>query len=349
MSDLVDAPSQSPPQQHLPWWKQWPVWLGFLVSALALGTFIYLFDLTRIAATLARLELWVLLPGALGISLAFRLRSLRWMLLLRPVGRLPYGQVRDVLLTGFMINNVLPARAGELARALVLWKVAGTSRRATLTTVAMERLLDMAVLIGLLSALGMLFDVPDWARGLGTVTSALLCCITAGVAWMAFHHTSLFRLAEAVLFFLPSRVRQGLLGFMSRFVDGTRALRDPRLTAGALLLSVAVWLTEAGVFLLVIHGMGLGLPVWSAAFVLVVSNFGIAAPSAPGHVGTFDAACSGALMALGVSGPEALTTALVIHVLLYSVVTGNGLWAMWRLELKLKDISDGTIAPPRRV
>ena len=338
MSPSAENNSPPPPPTPARWWKQWLVWAGFGVSALALGTFLYLFDLSHIAASLARLNVWILPPGALGIILAFRLRALRWQLLLRPVRRLPYHQVRDVLLTGFMINNVLPARAGELARSLVLWKVAGTSRRATLSTVAMERVLDVAVLIAMLSALGWLFQVPDWARGLGVVTTLILVCITAGVVWMAYHHSSLFRVAQAALFFLPLAARQALIRFMERFVDGTRALRDPRLTVGALLCSAAIWLTEACVFWLVMRGMGLDLPTWSAAFVLVVANFGIAAPSAPGHVGTFDAACSGALVALGVAGEEALAVALVLHVLLYVVVTSNGLWAMWRLEFGLKDL-----------
>ena len=321
------------------------VWVGFAVSALAAGTFLYLFDLSRVAAAVARLEVWVLLPGALGIIVAFRLRALRWQLLLRPVHAAPYHQIRDVLLTGFMVNNVLPARAGELARALVLWRVAGASRRATLTTVAMERLLDIITLVGILSLVSLLFQVPDWARGLGTVTMVLLLGITVGVIWMAFHHRSLFRVAEVALFFLPGPARQRLLGFMARFVDGTRALRDPRLTGWALLCSALVWATEAGVFWLVMYGLGLDLPAWAAAFVLVVANFGIAAPSAPGHVGTFDAACSGALAVLGVAGPEALAVALVLHVLLFTVVTGNGLLAMWRLELRLGDMGQAAAEP----
>ncbi len=303
--------------------------------------FVVLFDTSKVLASLARLEPWVMLAAAAGIVAAFRVRALRWMLLLRPVQALPYGQVRDVLLTGFMVNNVLPARAGEVARALVLWRIAGTSRRATLTTVAMERLVDVAMLVGILSLVGLVFEVPPWARGLGTLTSALLVCIAGAVAWMAFHHASLFRAVDAALFFVPAAARARLLGFMERFVDGTRALRDARLLAGVLACSVVVWAMEVGVYLLVMRGIGLELPAWSAAFVVVVANFGIAAPSAPGYVGTFDAACSAAVVALGGDATAAISFALALHVVFYVVVTGNGLWAMWRLELKLGDVGRG--------
>ncbi len=294
---------------------------------------------------MARLDPWVLLPGALGIVAAFRFRALRWQLLLRPVHRLPYGQLRDVLLTGFMVNNVLPARAGELARPMVLWKLTGTSRRATLTTVAMERLFDVAMLIGMLSLLGLLFPVPAWTQGLGAVTTALLAGLTVGVIWMAFHHESLFRVAGIFLFFIPAQARERLFGFMERFVDGTRSLRDPRLTAGVLLCTIVVWALETAVYLLVLRGLGLDLPAWSAALVVVVANFGIAAPSAPGYVGTFDAACSGAVVALGGEPTQAVSFALVLHILLYVVVTGNGLIAMWRLELKLGELGKGADPP----
>ena len=334
-------PPEAPPTTaHTikPWYRQPLVWVGFGISGLAVATFLLLFDVGLVYRSLTHLQLWVVLPTVAAIICAFLGRSVRWMLLLRPVARVPFHQVRDVLMTGFMVNNVLPARAGELARALVLWKVAGTSRRATLATVATERLFDVVLLISILSLLGLLFDVPPWTRQLGLLTVVLLGGLCAGVVWMAAHHQSLFWVAERLLVFLPQSRRQKVLGFMERFVEGTRALRSPVLCTQVLGLSALIWALEVVAYYLVLRGLQIDLPIWAAALTVVVANFGIAAPSAPGYVGVFDAACSGALIALGVHNELALSYAIAVHLLLYVTVTGSGLLAMWHLELSLSEV-----------
>ncbi len=329
-------PEATPPVK--PWYTQPLVWVGFVISGLAVATFLWLFDAREVYRSLASLEAWVLAPGVAAILAAFMARSARWRLLLRLVDDIPLGQVRDVLMTGFMVNNVLPARAGELARALVLWKVAGTSRRATLATIATERMFDVLLLVGMLATLGLLFEVPAWTRQLGMATVVLLGGLCAGVVWMAAHHRSLFWVARQLLVFLPAPRRDKVLAFMERFVDGTRALRDASLTARVLGLSAVIWALEVGAYYAVMHGLHIDLPLWAAALTVVVANFGIAAPSAPGYVGVFDAACSTALIALGVGKELALSYAIAVHLMLYVTVTGTGLLAMWHLELSLSEV-----------
>ena len=321
------------------WARKPVVWIGFALSGLAVITLALLFNPRQVYASLLQVQMWVLPLAAAFILTAFLLRALRWKLLLRPVADLPLHQVRDVLMTGFMVNNVLPARMGELARALVLWRVAGTSRRATLAAIGVERLFDVATLISILLVLGLAFTVPPWTRNLGLVTGVLLVGMTVGVIWLAYHHRSLFWLMDKFLFFLPRARREAVVSFMERFVDGTRSLRSPSLTLSVASLSLIIWGLEFLMYWLMLRGFSISLPAWSAALVLVVANFGIAVPSAPGYVGVFDAACSGALIALGLNKDLALSYAIGVHILLYVCVTGTGLILMWRLGIKLADIS----------
>lgn len=308
-----------------------------------MGVFVALFDLGQVSRSLLRLKL-----GHLGLAAAvflgsYMVRSLRWQLLLRPMGRFPFGQVRDVLLTGFMVNNLLPARAGELARALVLWKVAGASRRGALATVGIERLFDGIVLIGLLSLVGALFEVPPWTRKLGHVTTVMLVALAAFAAWLAYHHRSLLAAMKAVLrgLFVPLRARERVARFMERFVDGTGALRRPALLFGVLGLSLVIWAMEVVVYYTMMRGFGIALPVWVATLTLSVTNFGIAVPSAPGHVGVYEAACSGALIAVGVDKELALSYAIGVHLMLFVCITGSGLLTMWRMGLGLEQVTGG--------
>lgn len=333
-------PGTEPADARPPLWRQPLVWVGFLLSGGALVAFVSLFEAGQVWASLRQLELWVVpVAGAVFLS-SYLVRALRWRLLLSPLGQLPYGQVRDVLLTGFMVNNILPARAGELARALVLWKVTGTGRRAALATIGVERLFDGMVLIGMLSLLGGAFaEVPDWATRMGHVTTAVLGALAAVSLWLAFHHRSLLRLVEAGLFFLPRRWRERVTGFLARFVDGMQVLRRPRVLVLVLLLSAVVWSMEVVVYYLMMWGIGIELPPWAAMLALVVTNFGIAVPSAPGHVGVYEAACSGAVMALGVASELALSYAIAVHLLLFVCITGSGLLLMWRLGLRLGELT----------
>ena len=327
------------PSAPRPLWRKPMVWVGFGLSSLAIGTFVALFDLGEVSRSLLRADPgWLALASALFL-VSYFVRSLRWRLLITPMKRLPFGQVRDVLWTGFMVNCLLPARAGEIARPLALWRVAGTSRRGGLATVGVERIFDGLVLVGLISLLAALFEVPAWARNMGYITTAVLVVALTVVIWLAFHHTSFFSVGERVLFFLPAHWRRRVLGFFERFVDGTRSIRDPKLVVGVLVATLAVWSLEFVVYYSVMRAFDLGLPFWAAGLALTVTNFGIAAPSAPGAVGVFEAACSGAVIALGVDPELALTYAIGLHLLMFFWVVSVGLALMWRLGLSLKDVT----------
>jgi len=322
-----------------PMWRKPVVWIGFILSGLAIGTFVALFDMGEVSRSLLKADpAWLALASALFL-ISYFVRSFRWRLLITPMKRLPFGQVRDVLWTGFMVNCLLPARAGEIARPLALWRVAGTSRRGGLATVGVERIFDGLVLVGLISLLAALFEVPDWARNMGHITTVVLVAALTVVIWLAFHHASFFAVGERVLFFLPAHWRRRVLGFFERFVDGTRSIRNPGLVAGVLTATLAVWALEFVVYYSVMEAFGLGLPFWAAGLALTVTNFGIAAPSAPGAVGVFEAACSGAVIALGVDRELALTYAIGLHLLMFFWVVSVGLALMWRLGLSLKDVT----------
>lgn len=318
------------------------VWAGFCVSGVAVATFIMLFDMGQVYRSLIRANGWAMALAGVVFLLSYLIRALRWRILLTPLARLPYGQVRDVLLTGFMVNCLFPARIGELARALVLGRVAGVSRRGALASVGVERIFDGLCLIGILSTLGLLFEVPPWTRRLGHITSLILVVILGVVVWLAFHHRSFFLVFDRALFFLPARIRQRVTGFFERFVIGTRALRSPWLVAQTVILSLLIWGLEIVVYLTVLRGFGIDLPAWSAALALVITNFSIATPSAPGYVGLFEAGCSGAVIALGLDKELALSYAIGIHLLLFSIVVVSGLISMFHLGLRFGDLTKST-------
>ena len=235
-------PAGSPPPRSP--WRQPMVWIGFIISGLAIVTFIVVFDPKQVLRSLMAVSWLHVVGAALVFGAAFMLRSLRWKLLLTPLARLPFSKVRDVLVIGYMVNLLLPARMGEVARALALWQVTGTSRRAGLTTIGLARMLDGCFLMGLLLLMGMLIDLPAWASRMTDLFVIFMVAVLVAVVWMAYHERSFFHVMDRCVFFLPDRWRERVVGFFHRFAAGTHVLHRPGLLAGCLTITPAIWALE---------------------------------------------------------------------------------------------------------
>ena len=320
-------------------WRQPTVWIGFFISALAIITFAFVFDLQQVLRSLMSVSWPHVVLAALVFGAAFMLRSLRWKLLLTPLARLPFSKVRDVLVIGYMVNLLLPARMGEVARALALWRVTGVSRRGGLTTIGLARMLDGCLLMGLLLVMGMMFELPAWASRLTHFFVFFMGSVLFVALWLAFHERSFFFLMDRALFFVPERPRRVVVDFCHRFASGTHALRSPALLAGCLTITPAIWSLEFVVYFTMMRGFGITLPPRAALLAMVVTNIGIAAPSAPGAVGVFEAACSGAVMALGLDRDLALSYAIGVHLMFFVCLVGSGQFFMWRLGLRLSELT----------
>ena len=344
-SMVTPSDEAGPPKQPRPWWRRPTVWIGFAISGLTVGVFLAKFDMGKVRDSLLQVQWWSMaLAGAVFFG-TYMIRGLRWKLLLHPLKVLPWSLVRDVLMIGFMLNCTLPARAGEFARALLLWKVGGTSRRGGLATVGVERIFDGFCLVGMLSLVAVAFEVPAGIRRTGYVITAIMTTGLVLVVWLAFHHTSFFAVLDRVLFFLPGGPRARVVGFFERFVEGTHALRDPGLVLKAGLLTASIWGLEVLVYLTVMRGFGIQLPLWCVVIVLAAVNFSIAVPSAPAYVGVYEAACGGTVMALSsllsypMSWELALSYAISLHLLVVACIVGPGLLMMWRLGLSFGDLT----------
>jgi glycosyltransferase 2 family protein len=256
---------------------------------------------------------------ALGFALALYVlatlvRAERWQRILTRAG-LAVRRRDSYRLTavGYMGNNVLPARSGDVLRAFLLAPLAGTRKRHVLGTVVAERLLDAAALtlVFALVVYGLLRDV-DVPGGRIVLAAAL------AVAALA---------AALVAAALVVRRRDALRTLR----DAVRPLSTPtRSLASAhggalLLLSVGLWALEASVYLEVGHAVGLELGLLDALYVVALTNLFALVPAAPGYVGTFDAAVLFALDSLGASGSQALSYLVVVRFVLFVPITVVGL------------------------
>ena len=265
---------------------------------------------------------WIAAALAL-YALATAARAERWH---RIVARaLPASRAETYRLTtvGYMGNNVLPARGGDVLRAFLLAPVAGVRKRDVLGTVVAERLLDAAALALVFAAAVFVFvrdiDVPAREVTALAALAALVLAAAALTAGWALRRASRrgdeSRLARAAV-----RIRN----VARPLAAPTRRLRG-RHGLGLFALSLAVWALEASVYLAVARAAGLELSPLESLYVVALTNLFALVPAAPGYVGTFDAAVLFAVGSLGAGGSDAVGYLVLLRFVLFVPITLVGL------------------------
>lgn len=323
--------------------------LGFGISAILVAVLVQAADPAKLASTLATAELWPMIP-ALGLYfVGLWLRSLRWGLLLPP-GSVPRGSLFRALAIGFTVNNVLPVRLGELARAYLLARWCGVPYGTTVASVVVERVLDGLTLGGLL-LLGLLFvAAPAYLSAIGLMVGgafALGAVMLAGAAW---HSHLIDSVAQMLTAPLPEAPRRMALRLATSFAHALSLIRGWRLLGQLAALSVAAWLFELAMFWVMMRALPMPRSASSAVVAGAVANFATLIPSSPGYVGTFDGALVRVLMDIS-SIPTDLATAyaVLVHLVLFVPVTLLGVILLWRDQLSLGQLSHVAPPPPEAI
>jgi uncharacterized protein (TIRG00374 family) len=301
--------------------------IGILISVACLYLVLRGVDLGETLDLLAgAAPAWLALAvAAIVADLSFR--AVRWQRLIAPIHAVPIGRLSGYMLVGYLANNVLPARLGELVRSHYLGDREGISRSATLGTVVVERIVDTVVLVGIGALAILVLNVR------GVVVSAVLVgvaiagllCVALAVA-LAAHRLPGAGRAAAYLGRWPR-----IAGVAMRLRDGLRVAALPRTVAAAAILSVAAWSCTVVAVLAVGQSLGIELTVGQGALIAAGTNLATAIPSGPGYLGTFEYAGQAIALAFGLPAAQGLALALLIHALTLCVSSIGGAVSLARL------------------
>lgn len=296
-----------------------------------------------LAITQARLA-----PVFLAVTIAtatFGLRVFRWQLLLRTEeGRAaPALPLWHAVAMGFMANNILPFRIGEVVRAVAASQLSGLRISSVVASLAVERLFDALTVLALM-ALGLLLaGIPPNSTivgiELGHVVAILGAIVAAGLAMgglvLAFP-TPMERLIRRLS---PSpRLSERLVKLLEGVRHGLSALKSPSRMVGVVLWSLAIWLLSGLAFYTMYSAFAIQVDFAGALLMQGLIMVGIAAPSTPGYVGVFEAPVVAVLSLYSVSGSLAFSYALLYHFTTFVPITLLGLWSLTRTGLGLKEI-----------
>lgn len=295
--------------------------LGLAVSA---ALIVYLFshaDLRAIGARLADTH-WGFLAASVALSLgSLWARSRRWRYLFPP-GANPSGLFNAVMI-GYMANNLLPLRAGEVVRAYVVTR-RGQRFWTTVTTMVVERVLDGLAIGLLLASLFLLIPVPRELEWAALVFLSLDLALIAFLGVFALAPTRCNQLARILTGGRPSLAArlERLLDTLDRGLAGVRA---PRHVLPMLGWSCAIWIAQVASIWAGFHAARLDLPLVAAWTTLAFLGLGVSLPSSPGFVGVIQAAVVTALRLFSVPYDDALSFSLLFHVSQFVPVTVWGL------------------------
>jgi len=234
---------------------------------------------------------WVAALVAVSVATLY-IRAQRWRVLLRPVGDVELYPALAATAIGFGASSVLPFRLGELLRPALLGRRAGVGMSAALSSVVLERLFDMLLVIGCFLGVALAYPIPHAMRQ-GAWALAVVAAIGFAVLLAMQRNRALAdRLIGWLLGWLPARAARGLAPVCTAFLNGLAGLADGATVAVVIAYSIYLWGVIALTFMFGFLALDIQVPLVAAslAAVVVVAAF-VFLPQAPGFVGTWQAGC----------------------------------------------------------
>jgi uncharacterized protein (TIRG00374 family) len=327
------------------------VWLGIAVSAACVWWAFRDVPAGSFVAALSSVNYAIAAPVMLLILGIIYVRAWRWKVLVGHLKPIPVGQLYLASLVGFAVNNLLPARIGELARCYTLRRATGTRFASLLATVVVERMWDGASVVGMLLIAYAIWDFPGLDQTLGVSRTGVLATMAAstgvllgGFLLLRYASASVLKLADRVLVVFPGAWVAKIRGTLVTFVGGFQGIRGPAQWLAVIALSLLAWIASAAGMWAVAAACGAVLTVEQAAVVLLAIVAAVTIPASPGYVGTYHVLAKKALVWCGYSPEKALAIATMIHLVNYVPQTLAGLWALKRQGVdmaEVKAIADG--------
>ena len=308
-------------------------------------------DWAAMASRLRQARIELLLLAFFTITTSYFIRGLRWRILLtaeRPVSPLTtfWGTT-----SGYLGNNFLPARAGEVIRSALIARKTGISVSYVLATALVERVLDVAALV-LISAgaVATLRSAPAW---LATATRVMSLLAVIGIVTFFVIpriHPQLERLLARLI--TADGLRKRIADLLSQAVFGLRAVQTVPRAAGFVGLTAVIWLADALALIIVARAFSLTLTLPQSLLLLAALGLSSAAPSTPGYVGIYQFVAVTVLAPFGFTSDQALAFILGAQAVIYVVVILWGTCGLWNLGVRRlrslpanSEVANGEIVP----
>ena len=304
--------------------KRRQLWIGIVVSAIGLASIFYFVKPSQIIDALKSARYGYVGLSIIGIVIFMLLRALRWRFMLN--NDVPYWELFHIQSIGAMLTNTLPFRIGDIARAVMIGSVPPVTIARGVSTMVVERILDMMFIVTLLPfTLAEVVRLPDWMRS-GARASGILAIGATAIVILAANNR---KLAGRIATWTLDRIRfldtDTWVSRVDELLAGLSSLTHLKDGLILLVYSVVIWIPIIAAYYAVLLAVNIQ-PTWPmAGFVVCAAALSIAAPSSPGQIGVFHAGVLAALAVMGQPEAESASFAFLYHALnvLMMVILGS--------------------------
>jgi glycosyltransferase 2 family protein len=291
--------------------------VGFAISAACIAFMAWQIDFQRVGVAIASFKWLYLLVGLAALTCDYSMRILRWSIMLDAAGaHTSFARCAAPFLGSIALNNVLPARLGDVIRAFVFPSALGITKVASTGSLVLERLLDLATLLCLLTLALLAFPTATVPESIKLSASTLAVLTFVGLISVVVFSGLFASLAlygsERDFGKRTVLVRKILLALHALLL-GFRAMSRPRVLSIVVILSVLVWTGEALFFWSFLVGFGISTSPAAAALAMTIATLATMVPSSPGYIGPFHLAAYAATTILGSSPEISASFAVLAH------------------------------------
>lgn len=335
---------------------------SMVISIVCLWLFMRHIEWSLLKKALMEANYWFVIPTLILNLVVYLIRALRWKGLLSHIKTIPTINLLSITCIGFMANNILPARIGEVLRPFLLYKKETVTFSTSVATVIVERIFDMlgliifaAVTIALLpdpsgrmhnsfvpvsvqettdiSAL-VILSLKKWTEVFAVVGVLMIIALFLIVTNPDFFKKILAKLT----FFLSHTLKDKVFVFYDSFVHGLKILENRTQTFWILGYSLLIWIIGGAEIYFLGFSFHLQLPFLGACLVIICLSLAIALPQAPGFIGVFHIAILKSLDIFGIHTPAAQSYAIVLWIVSVFPITILGFLFLWKEGITLHEV-----------
>jgi len=283
----------------------------------------------------------VLIPILAIMYMFFFVKALRWKYLLSPIGDFSVKDVVPPMMVGFLGNNILPLRLGELVRVVAFCKKFGSHKSSILSTLVLERIFDIfSILILLVIGIVTTPSLPPWCRNIGFGMGIMALVVSVFLFAYTKWTEEIIAAFEKYFSFLPEKIFRFVSHNIEKSAHGLHSLRDTRLLLINALLSIAEWIMMCATVYFSLIAFNISLPFSASLVVNGVTAFGVAIPSSPGFFGVIEAIFSKTLALFNVSQIYAVSSAIYYHLISYIAINIVGFYYLHKMGLSLSEVGE---------
>ncbi len=317
--------------------------LKFIISfAVSLGLVYYSFkdlEWDSFWIALKQINYWILAGGAAILVFSNVIRAARWRILLLPQKTLKRIYLFEATMMGYMGNNILPFKLGEVLRAVVVSKRHGMKVSGVGASIVVERGLDMFSFLILAGLYGLLVPTFETAKLLSALGLGAIVIVISFGFWVNKNHDRFLRRVERWSQKMSDDGHPKRAEHLISLFKGLETIWRMPQPLHVIAQTMLLWFLYLLVTILGLAAFNFDLTMaqlWDVSFVLLIfTTLSLSIPAAPGYVGTYHGAVLAALMLFDIDNDAARAFAIVLHLLNYLIYTPSGAWYLMKAGLSL--------------